>query len=73
MGSVTVGEHFLLSELGIVVEVDLGVAHDHPTVRSLREGVDFHQGTVMGPEHLVQFLDHHFALLVRRGVGDEPE
>lgn len=57
LGGVAPFEDLLLSEVGVVVEVELGVHAENLVVRSLGEGVDLDLGGVLVHEDLVQLLD----------------
>jgi len=57
LGGVAPLEDLLLSEVGVVVEVELGVHAENLVVRSLGQGVDLDLGSVVLHEDLVQLLD----------------
>mmetsp|Transcript_34002 Transcript_34002/g.87180 ORF Transcript_34002/g.87180 Transcript_34002/m.87180 type:complete len:447 (-) Transcript_34002:25-1365(-) len=64
LGQVTLLVDGLLAERGVVVEADLGVAHDDTTIGELGERIDLDHGAVTLSEDLVETLDAD-----RRGVG----
>lgn len=63
LGGVAPLKDILLSELGVVVETELGVHAENLVVRGLGEGVDLNLGGVLLGEDLVQLLDGVLGLL----------
>jgi len=57
LGDVPPVEYLLLAEVGVVVEVELGVHGEDLVVGGLGEGVDLDLGSVLLHEDLVQLLD----------------
>mmetsp|Transcript_29785 Transcript_29785/g.40920 ORF Transcript_29785/g.40920 Transcript_29785/m.40920 type:complete len:205 (-) Transcript_29785:649-1263(-) len=51
-------KHRSLSELRVIIEVDLGIAHHYFAIRCLCERIHLHERAVVGSEHLVELLHH---------------
>lgn len=63
LGGVAPLKDLLLSEVGVVVETELGVHAENLVVRGLRQGVDLNLGRVLLAEDLVELLDGVLGLL----------